>query len=124
MPRRQLLGVLVMVPSLVGAAPASDWDAITYSPAMNIERTAVAPLADLEERLTPAGLAAPALALASQNADASLDQSLVFPIPTGWVVDDAGIVPGTLRTELDAKLAAFAVKTTDQLVIVTVKSLG
>src|SRR5436309_10486164 len=47
-----------------------------------------------------------------------------FPALTGRVVDDAGIIPTELRTELDQKLAALEAKTTDQLVVVTLKSLG
>lgn len=47
-----------------------------------------------------------------------------FPPLTGRVVDDAGILPAQTRTELDQKLAALEAKTTDQLVVVTLKSLG
>jgi uncharacterized protein len=47
-----------------------------------------------------------------------------FPALTGRVVDDAGIIPAPVRTELDAKLAALEAKTTDQFVVVTLKSLG
>ena len=47
-----------------------------------------------------------------------------FPALTGRVVDDAGIIPAQTRAEIDEKLAALEAKTTDQLVVVTLKSLG
>jgi uncharacterized protein len=47
-----------------------------------------------------------------------------FPPLTGRVVDDAGVIPANVKTELDAKLAQLEAKTTDQLVVVTLKSLG
>jgi uncharacterized protein len=47
-----------------------------------------------------------------------------FPALTGRVVDEAGIIPVTLQTELDSKLAQLEAKTTDQFVVVTLKSLG
>jgi uncharacterized protein len=47
-----------------------------------------------------------------------------FPSLTGRIVDDAGVIPAATRTELDAKLAELEAKTTDQLVVVTLKSLG
>ncbi|HEY2135714.1 MAG TPA: TPM domain-containing protein [Xanthobacteraceae bacterium] len=46
-----------------------------------------------------------------------------FPSLSGRVVDDAGILDQAMRASLTAKLAALEAKTTDQLVIVTVKSL-
>jgi uncharacterized protein len=47
-----------------------------------------------------------------------------FPPLTGRIVDDAGVIPANVKTELDAKLAQIEAKTTDQLVVVTLKSLG
>src|ERR1041384_3259405 len=47
-----------------------------------------------------------------------------FPALTGRVVDEANIIPAETRDTLDAKLAALEAKTTDQLVVVTLKSLG
>jgi uncharacterized protein len=50
-------------------------------------------------------------------------QALTFPALTGRVVDDAGLLDATDRAALTASLADLEAKTTDQLVIVTVKSL-
>ena len=50
-------------------------------------------------------------------------QSLTFPALTGRVVDEAGVLDAETRTALTASLAALELKTTDQLVVVTLKSL-
>jgi uncharacterized protein len=49
--------------------------------------------------------------------------ALDFPALTGRVVDDANILDPQTRAVLTDKLAAFEAKTTDQLVVVTLKSL-
>jgi uncharacterized protein len=49
--------------------------------------------------------------------------ALDFPALSGRVVDEAGILDPTTRTALTDKLAALEAKTTDQLVVVTLKSL-
>src|SRR5215467_4950442 len=49
--------------------------------------------------------------------------ALTFPELTGRVVDDAGILDPAIKAGLERKLAAFEAKTTDQLVVVTLKSL-
>jgi uncharacterized protein len=49
--------------------------------------------------------------------------ALDFPALSGRVVDDAGILDEGTRAALTQKLAAFEAKTTDQLVVVTLKSL-
>jgi uncharacterized protein len=54
---------------------------------------------------------------------AALAQSLSFPALSGRVVDDAGILTIAKHDELIRKLAALEAKTTDQLVVATVKSL-
>jgi uncharacterized protein len=46
-----------------------------------------------------------------------------FPALTGRVVDDAGIIPADVEARLVSKLAALEDKTSDQLVVATVKSL-
>jgi uncharacterized protein len=53
----------------------------------------------------------------------ALAQSLGFPQLTGRVVDDAGLLNAAARTELEQTLADLEQKTTDQLVVVTLKSL-
>jgi uncharacterized protein len=50
-------------------------------------------------------------------------QTLVFPALTGRVVDEAGLLDATDRAALAESLAGLEAKTTDQLVIVTLKSL-
>jgi uncharacterized protein len=50
-------------------------------------------------------------------------QTLTFPTLTGRVVDDAGVLDAGARAALNGKLAALETKTTDQLVVATVKSL-
>jgi len=49
--------------------------------------------------------------------------ALDFPILSGRVVDEAGILNAATRAALTQKLADFEAKTTDQLVVVTLKSL-
>jgi uncharacterized protein len=46
-----------------------------------------------------------------------------FPPLTGRVVDDAGLLSGRDRQELDAALASFEKQTGDQIVVATLKSL-
>src|ERR1700730_16711107 len=58
------------------------------------------------------------------GADGALTQEITFPSLTGRVVDEAGLLDAAKRTEIEAKLAALEEKTTDQLVVVTVRSLG
>lgn len=48
---------------------------------------------------------------------------LAFPALTGRVVDDAGLLPAEDRATLAASLTRLEAQTTDQLVVVTVKSL-
>jgi uncharacterized protein len=50
-------------------------------------------------------------------------QTLSFPVLAGRIVDEAGVLSATFRTELTDSLADLEAKTTDQLVIVTLKSL-
>jgi uncharacterized protein len=63
-----------------------------------------------------------ALALAVWSA-AALAQSLTFPDLTGRVVDEAGILDANTREQLEKLSADLEAKTTDQLVVVTLKSL-
>jgi uncharacterized protein len=63
-----------------------------------------------------------ALAVAVFSA-AALAQSLTFPELTGRVVDEAGILDADTRARLDKLSADLEAKTTDQLVVVTLKSL-
>ena len=58
-----------------------------------------------------------ALACASQA-------ELSFPALTGRVVDQAGILDAAARSRLEAKLKDLESKTTTQLVVVTLRSLG
>jgi len=50
-------------------------------------------------------------------------QSLTFPVLSGRVVDEAGILDAPASTALTQSLADLEQKTTDQLVVVTLKSL-
>ena len=65
---------------------------------------------------------APLLALLVMTAMAVAD-TLTFPRLTGRVVDEAAILDASTRAALTEKLAALEAKTTDQLVVATVKSL-
>jgi uncharacterized protein len=64
-------------------------------------------------------LTAAALALFAISAQAALQ----FPALTGRVVDEAGILSAATRSDLDAQLAAHEKATTNQVVVVTLKSL-
>ncbi|HEX7964500.1 MAG TPA: TPM domain-containing protein [Gammaproteobacteria bacterium] len=57
---------------------------------------------------------------AASAADASMPP---FPALSGPVVDEAGLLSGSTRAELDRKLRAFAENSGDQLVVVTVPTL-
>ena len=84
-------------------------------------------------RREPTGRARPAAVSRSASAprtDCLPDASLLlprararFPALTGRVVDDANILDPQHARRLTDKLAAFEAKTTDQLVVVTLKSL-
>jgi len=50
-------------------------------------------------------------------------RALEFPVLTGRVVDDANVLDSAQRAAMTDKLAALEAKTTDQLVVVTLKSL-
>lgn len=52
-----------------------------------------------------------------------MTQTLTFPALTGRVVDEAGLLSPGDRATLSASLADLEAKTTDQLVVVTLKSL-
>lgn len=54
---------------------------------------------------------------------AGVAQTLTFPTLTGRVVDEAGILSAGDRAALTTSLADLEAKTTDQLVVVTLKSL-
>ena len=54
---------------------------------------------------------------------AGMAQTLTFPPLTGRVVDEAGLLSPGDRATLTASLADLETKTTDQLVVVTLKSL-
>src|SRR5262245_38807108 len=79
-------------------------------------------MARLATRAKRCGLAWPLLVLVLL-ASAALAQTLTFPTLTGRVVDDAGVLDAATRTALTEKLSALEAKTTDQLVVATVKSL-
>lgn len=54
---------------------------------------------------------------------ASLAQTIDFPALTGRVVDEAGVLDSSARAALGDMLAELEARTTDQLVVVTLKSL-
>jgi uncharacterized protein len=56
-------------------------------------------------------------------ATAALAQSLTFPDLTGRVIDEAGILDSATRQQLEKLSADLEARTTDQLVVVTLKSL-
>jgi uncharacterized protein len=68
----------------------------------------------------PTWLALPVLLVLAATA---LAQGLTFPTLSGRVVDEAGILDAGTRAALTQKLAALEEKTTDQLVVATVRSL-
>ncbi|ARP99118.1 TPM domain-containing protein [Pseudorhodoplanes sinuspersici] len=64
-----------------------------------------------------------ALAFAVITTAALAQSSLTFPALTGRVVDDAGILDANTRATLEKLSADLEAKSTDQLVVVTLKSL-
>ena len=71
-------------------------------------------------RLRAFALAALALVALVRVASAELS----FPALTGRVVDQAGLLDAAARSRLEAKLKELESKTTTQLVVVTLRSLG
>ena len=69
-----------------------------------------------------AWLVAAALALAALAAP-TVAQTIDFPVLSGRVVDEADILTDRARVELISKLATLEAKTSDQLVVVTLRSL-
>jgi len=66
-----------------------------------------------------------ALALAlSFGAPGAFAQEMAFPRLGARVVDEANLLDAAARADLEAKLAALEAKTSDQFVVVTVRSLG
>ena len=63
------------------------------------------------------------LSVIAFTVSAALAQSLTFPELTGRVVDGAGILDAATREQLEKLSADLEAKTTDQLVVVTLKSL-
>ncbi len=59
----------------------------------------------------------------SPASEGTLAQEITFPSLTGRVVDEAGLLDAAKRAEIEAKLAALEAKTTDQFVVVTLRSL-
>jgi len=58
------------------------------------------------------------------TAGVALAQSIVFPKLTGRIVDEAGLLNASQRNEITSRLAALEAKTTDQVVVVTLRSLS
>jgi uncharacterized protein len=77
--------------------------------------------AEREGRCRRAGLALALLAFLSLAVVPAV--ALVLPALSGRVVDDANILDPPTRAALDRKLAELEAKTTDQVVVVTLKSL-
>ena len=77
--------------------------------------------AEVDGRRVRAGLALALLLFLSLAVVPAV--ALVLPTLGGRVVDDANILDPPTRAALDQKLAELEAKTTDQLVIVTLKSL-
>src|SRR5689334_2251595 len=65
----------------------------------------------------------PVVALFALFAFLTAAVALDFPALTGRAVDEANILDATTREALTTKLAALEAKNTDQLVVVTLKSL-
>jgi len=63
------------------------------------------------------------LVVAVATTTATFAQSLTFPALTGRVVDEAGILDAQTRATLETLSADLEAKSTDQLVVVTLKSL-
>jgi uncharacterized protein len=83
---------------------------------MKIDTTIVAGLLGLLALVAVAG------PLGVQPAEASRGLP-EFPALTGRIVDEADILPGSTRGEIEAKLVALEAKSADQLVVVTLQSL-
>jgi uncharacterized protein len=68
--------------------------------------------------------ASPTLVRLAESGESPVPATSVYPALTGRVVDDAGVLDAATREALRLKLAALEAKTTDQVVVATVKSLN
>jgi uncharacterized protein len=96
----------------------------TGSPARHPDCFAIRPLRFGERRIKLSSFwLAIVLAFAAFAAWVLPARALDFPTLTGRVVDEANIISTSARAALTSKLEALEAKTTDQVVVVTLKSL-
>ncbi|WP_122874350.1 TPM domain-containing protein [Campylobacter showae] len=104
-----VLGLLLLVPSDE-----------TQEPQKNSEQLHSVTLMDK----TAGQVDAPGAVAKDENVSQKIAEQLNFPALTGRVVDQAGILSTAVKEELESALAAHENNTTNQVVIVTIKTLG
>lgn len=65
-----------------------------------------------------------AIAFAAALALASVAHAQSYPEPTGYVVDEVGVLDGNVRSELESLLSALDKKTTAQVAVAVVRTTG
>ncbi|WP_298789495.1 TPM domain-containing protein [uncultured Campylobacter sp.] len=104
-----VLGLLLLVPSDE-----------TQEPQKNSEQSHSVTLMDK----TAGQVDAPGVVAKEENVSQKIAEQLNFPALTGRVVDQAGILSPAVKEELESTLAAHENNTTNQVVVVTIKTLG
>lgn len=104
-----VLGLLLLVPSDE-----------TQEPQKNSEQLHSVTLMDK----TAGQVDAPGAVAKEENVSQKIAEQLNFPALTGRVVDQAGILSPAFKEELESALAAHENNTTNQVVVVTLKTLG
>ena len=92
----------------------------TQEPQENSEQSHSVTLMDK----TAGQVGAPGAVAKEKNVSQKIAEQLNFPALTGRVVDQAGILSPAVKAELETALAAHENNTTNQVVVVTLKTLG
>ena len=108
--------VIALVLGLLLLGPSDE----TQEPQKNSEQSHSVTLMDK----TAGQVGAPGAVAKEENVSQKIAEQLNFPALTGRVVDQAGILSPAVKEELESALAARENNTTNQVVVVTLKTLG
>ena len=108
--------VIALVLGLLLLGPSDE----TQEPQKNSEQSHSVTLMDR----TAGQVGAPGAVAKEENVSQKIAEQLNFPALTGRVVDQAGILSPAVKEELESALAARENNTTNQVVVVTLKTLG
>jgi len=106
------MGRITLIVVSLAIAGFFAWQASLWTPNLELNSLAVS-LSSGEVKRSSAGL----------SSSASVATSLKFPELTGRVVDGANMLSLAQKSSLNSRLAAFEGKSSDQVVVATIKSL-